>query len=103
MLTEITLNLFFLMIRRPPRSTLFPYTTLFRSRPRPSCFSPSRAWDLVRRVALADGFWPGRPGHRPNCFCPPDKQSAQAARSSSLAPPVGEVRGSGLEAGPGLV
>src|SRR2546429_2535745 len=26
---------FFLMIRRPPRSTLFPYTTLFRSLPRP--------------------------------------------------------------------
>src|SRR5258708_20148282 len=25
---------FFLMIRRPPRSTLFPYTTLFRPRPR---------------------------------------------------------------------
>src|SRR2546430_13512989 len=25
---------FFLMIRRPPRSTLFPYTTLFRSVPR---------------------------------------------------------------------
>src|SRR5579871_5385989 len=25
-------NVFFLMIRRPPRSTLFPYTTLFRSR-----------------------------------------------------------------------
>src|SRR5258708_8860351 len=25
---------FFLMIRRPPRSTLFPYTTLFRSRGR---------------------------------------------------------------------
>src|SRR2546428_7297136 len=28
------------MIRRPPRSTLFPYTTLFRS-PRPSFFSRS--------------------------------------------------------------
>src|SRR3712207_8906985 len=29
---------FFLMIRRPPRSTLFPYTTLFRSAPGlPSC------------------------------------------------------------------
>src|SRR6202044_1317766 len=27
------LHLFFLMIRRPPRSTLFPYTTLFRSSP----------------------------------------------------------------------
>src|SRR2546430_10545667 len=26
---------FFLMIRRPPRSTLFPYTTLFRSRVTP--------------------------------------------------------------------
>src|SRR5438552_5721765 len=25
---------FFLMLRRPPRSTLFPYTTLFRSRAR---------------------------------------------------------------------
>src|SRR6266516_5684145 len=27
---------FFLMIRRPPRSTLFPYTTLFRSFHRPA-------------------------------------------------------------------
>src|SRR5437588_5072683 len=27
--------LFFLMLRRPPRSTLFPYTTLFRSSPWP--------------------------------------------------------------------
>src|SRR5256885_6383745 len=26
---------FFLMIRRPPRSTLFPYTTLFRSKGKP--------------------------------------------------------------------
>src|SRR2546430_17671417 len=26
-------DFFFLMIRRPPRSTLFPYTTLFRSNP----------------------------------------------------------------------
>src|SRR6266446_9445410 len=28
----ILFSFFFLMIRRPPRSTLFPYTTLFRSR-----------------------------------------------------------------------
>src|SRR3989449_2523023 len=27
----LDLHFFFLMIRRPPRSTLFPYTTLFRS------------------------------------------------------------------------
>src|SRR5207247_8913786 len=30
-LSFLLLYLFFLMIRRPPRSTLFPYTTLFRS------------------------------------------------------------------------
>src|SRR2546430_6704994 len=33
----ITLFFFFLMIRRPPRSTLFPYTTLFRSPSRSRC------------------------------------------------------------------
>src|SRR4051812_49833878 len=34
------MSFFFLMIRRPPRSTLFPYTTLFRSAwPRPTCRS----------------------------------------------------------------
>src|SRR3712207_7597169 len=27
----VVISFFFLMIRRPPRSTLFPYTTLFRS------------------------------------------------------------------------
>src|ERR1041385_9530354 len=38
--------LFFLMIRRPPRSTLFPYTTLFRSHvgpPRKRAASPQRS------------------------------------------------------------
>src|SRR2546425_4883429 len=35
---------FFLMIRRPPRSTLFPYTTLFRSR-------DSMSYDLRRADA----------------------------------------------------
>src|SRR5690349_24155397 len=32
MFSFFSLFFFFLMIRRPPRSTLFPYTTLFRSR-----------------------------------------------------------------------
>src|SRR5688572_33046236 len=31
-LSSFSYFFFFLMIRRPPRSTLFPYTTLFRSR-----------------------------------------------------------------------
>src|SRR2546427_4946080 len=38
-------NFFFLMIRRPPRSTLFPYTTLFRSRSSPR----SRSMPLATR------------------------------------------------------
>src|SRR5688572_32647880 len=33
MVCVVLLCFFFLMIRRPPRSTLFPYTTLFRSLP----------------------------------------------------------------------
>src|SRR3712207_8985287 len=32
----MSVDVFFLMIRRPPRSTLFPYTTLFRSRHPPA-------------------------------------------------------------------
>src|SRR2546430_11252324 len=62
---------FFLMIRRPPRSTLFPYTTLFRSRRQPErsqygdrarrdCDDLLRAgWD---RPLAVDG--PRQPGDR---------------------------------------
>src|SRR6266849_9847332 len=43
---------FFLMIRRPPRSTLFPYTTLFRSpEPSPNAADwrpPEIAWARLR-------------------------------------------------------
>src|SRR5256885_8994795 len=42
---------FFLMIRRPPRSTLFPYTTLFRS-----CL----AWTEGVAVAGRAGAWKAR-------------------------------------------
>src|SRR3712207_7861612 len=38
---------FFLMIRRPPRSTLFPYTTLFRSNKREMQFLYREADDYV--------------------------------------------------------
>src|SRR6266540_3345805 len=41
------------MIRRPPRSTLFPYTTLFRSTPA----APSLAFTLVNAAARLEGAW----------------------------------------------
>src|SRR5436190_10340321 len=43
---------FFLMLRRPPRSTLFPYTTLFRSERFPVCNA-----NEVIRVLGKHGFF----------------------------------------------
>src|SRR3712207_7563140 len=45
----LSIRFFFLMIRRPPRSTLFPYTTLFRSE------------DVRRMAGLLDSFEMVRP------------------------------------------
>src|SRR5256885_11956267 len=57
------------MIRRPPRSTLFPYTTLFRSINRPRSqlvvvLQPQLALRAVRaKVLLVDGpSWHAHPG-----------------------------------------
>src|SRR3712207_8616083 len=50
----MTLVFFFLMIRRPPRSTLFPYTPLFRSHRR------SNRWDTVRASRVPRPLWTGR-------------------------------------------
>src|SRR5258708_19232287 len=40
------------MIRRPPRSTLFPYTTLFRSHLRQERWTPR--WSRIESVASSD-------------------------------------------------
>src|SRR5690242_21222205 len=61
---------FFLMIRRPPRSTLFPYTTLFRSGTDKEQHShgddgsrdPDRPWRDRRRTSCPAS--PGRPARR---------------------------------------
>src|SRR2546422_3729010 len=45
------MSFFFLMIRRPPRSTLFPYTTLFRSGVHAS--DSANAWRNMARVSNA--------------------------------------------------
>src|SRR5256885_10069993 len=51
---------FFLMIRRPPRSTLFPYTTLFRSP------LPPTPRTLFRRQRCSSwGAWPSTTPARP--------------------------------------
>src|SRR5256885_11057728 len=47
-------SFFFLMIRRPPRSTLFPYTTLFRS-----------AWDAMPSTPAPARPAPTAPANRP--------------------------------------
>src|SRR3712207_6937128 len=60
---------FFLMIRRPPRSTLFPYTTLFRSRPG----SPGRL-----------------PARRPPAAGGPRQRRGGPGREAGAAPPPGD-------------
>src|SRR5437667_4707467 len=45
--TSRVYSFFFLMIRRPPRSTLFPYTTLFRSRLSGGATSETWSFDAV--------------------------------------------------------
>src|SRR3712207_8469691 len=57
----MSLVFFFLMIRRPPRSTLFPYTTLFRSGGRQRVISRSQHCFL--RFFKADGVTQGSRGH----------------------------------------
>src|SRR5260370_16196035 len=57
------------MIRRPPRSTLFPYTTLFRSPGRPACHHyyhrrrQGAAGRLGRGERAAEGLRRGPPDH----------------------------------------
>src|SRR5258708_31964916 len=61
---SICLFFFFLMIRRPPRSTLFPYTTLFRSADGPEHDDESRRKEERRGEAAneVDGGF-GRDPH----------------------------------------
>src|SRR5260370_17362668 len=48
------------MIRRPPRSTLFPYTTLFRSVPHAAGVRRPRPRRSPDRGAAPGGMWRGR-------------------------------------------
>src|SRR6266487_6820426 len=71
---KIIVLFFFLMIRRPPRSTLFPYTTLFRSprervrgrtaavHPQPSGRRPGRALPRPDAIPAASRRYPSYGG-----------------------------------------
>src|SRR3712207_8346190 len=72
-----SVSVFFLMIRRPPRSTLFPYTTLFRS------YATEKA-----RVTFGEGVTPAdliatveRTGY--TAELPRPEESAEADRKST--------------------
>src|SRR5438034_5593169 len=58
------------MIRRPPRSTLFPYTTLFRSAPRPT--------PTGRRATSAS------PASRPPSRCRSEEHTSELQSHSDL-------------------
>src|SRR2546430_12447207 len=65
------------MIRRPPRSTLFPYTTLFRSSTAscapPTCWSPGARW-----------WWRGMGGAGGDSHCRSEEHTSELQSQSNL-------------------
>src|SRR2546430_5072361 len=78
-------SFFFLMIRRPPRSTLFPYTTLFRSddslRPLFEVGDVSDALDDERDAGAGDRFADLR--HRDQRLGEADREDRKSTRLNS--------------------
>src|SRR5258708_18368362 len=69
------LSFFFLMIRRPPRSTLFPYTTLFRSG------AAARAERLGSRRCASSGHQSSVPN--PLCIIDADDRRGRSEEHTS--------------------
>src|SRR5438477_4987177 len=95
---QFSYRLFFLMIRRPPRSTLFPYTTLFRSDERPGEHVVGR--DAVRQVDHARRRRADRKSTRLNSchmsisyavFCLKKKKEKASRTQNIRDPDVGSV------------
>src|SRR2546429_2890072 len=78
------------MIRRPPRSTLFPYTPLFRS---PEA-EPDRVRDLVEKHF---GDWEMRPAAEVPQPAPPRRQRASRVREAAQAEARSEEHTSELQ------
>src|SRR3712207_3795050 len=78
----ICIEFFFLMIRRPPRSTLFPYTTLFRSLDHPVELLSPRPFHAKRGRATVSGE-----DQRSSCsLARSNKASARSPELYSLRP-----------------
>src|SRR3546814_15305389 len=103
--------LFFLMVRRPPRSTrtdtLFPYTTLFRSRATTGCvWCGRRKWewgmgnDTARRSACPA---PDRDCAEELAPAIVTRQAAPRPRYAAHAPPPLHAAMCGMPAGPGEI
>src|SRR3989454_9441614 len=75
------------MIRRPPRSTLFPYTTLFRSRPR----CRNRGDSTTRPVRRSDPPLPAPSGGAAGAYHsrPPRRRRGDPRESESQEGPLG--------------
>src|SRR2546425_936229 len=71
------------MIRRPPRSTLFPYTTLFRS------YTPRPTSGRAAREAAGSLRWGSRPRHAPTRGC---RRRRGASGRADRPPRAGRTR-----------
>src|ERR1017187_7048537 len=99
---------FFLMIRRPPRSTLFPYTTLFRSACRhvaPATGSSHSGWHVSPPEPWQTSPYPLLPlelGGRGPCDSRRSPQSGpgSAPGTTVKAPPTGPHRAGRVRATP---
>src|SRR2546429_5623890 len=65
------------MIRRPPRSTLFPYTTLFRSAARAGAGRPARGQDALGVPWPQPGAGVARAAPRGAAALPEDRKSTR--------------------------
>src|SRR5215211_8293125 len=88
----IDIFFFFLMIRRPPRSTLFPYTTLFRSATRDAVMPADLELRAARRALLHRHVLADRKSTRLNSshtvisyavFCLKKKRKGRSSKSQA--------------------
>src|SRR5256886_7758922 len=69
---------FFLMIRRPPRSTLFPYTTLFRSQHFPQLADCTRSSIFCRLMPRSPSYFPAKRATLPMFYSAPIAEPREA-------------------------